>query len=58
MKYSPEQLKDMAQRALAARAAGDPRWLQLVFTLAMKGRWMPPEIERGVEMLASGEVPK
>ncbi|MCE2908022.1 MAG: hypothetical protein LW712_04190 [Burkholderiaceae bacterium] len=57
MKHTPEKLQKMARVALTARDAGDPKWLQLVFGLAVRGPWTPREIEQGIERLARGEVP-
>lgn len=53
-KYSPEALQRMAREALAARDAGDPRWLQLVFGLVIERNWPVAYVERTIERLAVG----
>jgi hypothetical protein len=57
MSYSPAHLQRMARQALAARAQGDPRWLQLVLTLSLRQHISPRQVEFEIERLANSEVP-
>lgn len=53
MKYSKEQLKNMAQAALRARDSGDIRWLELVTSMSVKTREDPAVIESKIEAMAA-----
>lgn len=52
MNYSPEELREMAQHALAARDLGDPRWLMLVIQLAVTFDIDPGTVEQHIAGLA------
>ena len=54
MRYTPEQLREMAQHSLAARDLGDVRWMLLVMTLATVMEMAPPEVEQRIQALANG----
>lgn len=56
MKYTPEQLRDMARQTLAARDAGDPRYFELVVCLAFHFMCPFPEVEWRIERLANLSV--
>ena len=56
MKYTPDQLCEMAQTALAAKLTGDPRWLQLQLTLAVVCGMDPANVEAQIEALAQPET--
>lgn len=51
-KYSPEQLRQMARTALAARDAGDRRWYTLRLLCATMSGLGIQETERRIEALA------
>ena len=54
--YTPQQLQAMAQQALRARDAGDPRWNHLLLSLMLRV-WSFVQAELRIEALARGEVP-
>ena len=53
-KYTPEQFTEMAKQALAARDTDDPRWVQLLLTLAVHTGIQPAECEMKIRRLAEG----
>lgn len=53
-KYTLEQTTEMAKQALAARDSSDPRWVQLLLTLAMSTGVHPGECEMKIRRLAEG----
>ena len=53
-KYTPEQFTEMAKRALAARDTNDPKWIQLLLTLAVHTGVAPGECEMKIRRLAEG----
>lgn len=52
-KYTPEQLKSMAQEALESRATGGVDYLFLVMTLCGRTGLTEREVERRIEQLAA-----
>lgn len=52
MKYSREQLREMARQCLAAKAANDVRYLQVVMNLALRLGIAPAQAMAGIELLA------
>lgn len=54
MKDTPQQLQQKAQIALTARDNGDPRWLDLVVSLAFSTGVDPRVCERNIEAMAAG----
>jgi hypothetical protein len=52
-KYSDEELAKMAHTAIQAGLRGDPRYIQLITTLAMVTHFSAAEIERRIDELAS-----
>jgi hypothetical protein len=52
-KYSPDQLRDMARRALQARDAGDLRWDELIVRLWFATELHPAHIALHIEALAN-----
>lgn len=51
MKYSPEELREMARVALEARDAGDFRWNFLCLELAVRLGLHPNEVATRIEQL-------
>lgn len=52
-RYSPEQLRLMARRAIAARGAGDDRFLQLVLALSVRLGMRRLEVSARIEEMAA-----
>lgn len=52
MKYPPHLIKQWAQQALAARDAGDDRWLVLLMNLSVRVGASPRNCELMIENLA------
>jgi hypothetical protein len=52
MKYTREQLRDMAQQCLAAKANNDARYLQVVMQTALKLGLAPAQVMDGIVRLA------
>jgi len=52
MKYTPEQLGQMAREALVARDSLDVRWLELIVRLAQVCGMHPNDVSRNIERLA------
>lgn len=52
MKYTLEQLGQMAREALAARDSGDIRWLELIIRLAHVRGMHPDDVATNIERLA------
>jgi len=52
VKYRPEQLRDMAQICVAAKAQNDVRYLQVVMQLALRLGIAPAQAMAGIERLA------
>ena len=53
MKYSEEELRDMAKIAMAARDAGDPRFNALVMFLSAICGMQPQQVVANIEALAA-----
>jgi hypothetical protein len=56
VKYTPGQLRDMAQICLAAKAQNDMRYLQVVMQLALRLGIAPAQAMTGIERLARGDA--
>lgn len=56
MKYTPDQLREMAQSTLAAKLTDDLRWLQLQSALAVVCGMDPANVEALIEALAQPEM--
>jgi len=52
-KYTPNQLKDMAQQALADRAQGGIDYMFLIMTMCQRTGLSSDEVERRIEQLAN-----
>jgi len=52
-KYTRDQLQQMARTVLAARDAGDGRFIRLVITLALQFECHPQQVVQHIEALAA-----
>jgi hypothetical protein len=52
MSTDPNTLRQQARTALAAKAAGDPRYTLLVLMLTVRLQMQPEVVEREIEALA------
>lgn len=52
MKYSRDQLREMARTCIAAKQRSDARYLQIVMRLALRLGIAPAQAEAGIEELA------
>jgi hypothetical protein len=52
VKYTPDQLRDMAQICMAAKAQNDARYLQVVMQLVLRLGIAPAQAMEGIALLA------
>jgi hypothetical protein len=56
MKYTPDQLREMAQICMAAKERNDGRYLQVVMQLALRLGIAPAQAMAGIARLAEAST--